>query len=145
MFCCSKVSIQYEDHHSEVFCYLQETALKLENDALGSSSGLSALKQLDKKKKTTDEMFMKANEAETTYKSCVIDANMRQNELEKTKVVVLLGVSSGKYLYFKHGTLTLPCVWKYLVWSSSSSEIVQGSIWRQGNQCFLNLNPGMKI
>ena len=64
----------------------QEVASKLENDALGSSTGLSALKQLDKKKKLTDDAFMKANEAETTYKSCVIEANSRQNELEKTKV-----------------------------------------------------------
>ena len=29
---------------------------------------------------------MKATEAETTYKSCVIDANHRQAELEKAKV-----------------------------------------------------------
>jgi len=67
---------------------LQEVASRLENDALGSSSGLSALKQLDKKKKTTEEAFMKANEAETTYKACVFEANHRQHELERTKVLI---------------------------------------------------------
>jgi hypothetical protein len=53
---------------------------------LGSSGGLAQHKQVEKKKKTTDEAFMKANEAETTYKSCVIEANHRQTELEKAKV-----------------------------------------------------------
>lgn len=66
--------------------YFQETTSKLESDALGSSAGLSALKQLDKKKKLTEDILIKANEAETIYKSCVLDANTKQHDLEKFKV-----------------------------------------------------------
>jgi len=34
----------------------------------------------------TEEMLTRATEAETTYKSCVFEANFRQSELEKSKV-----------------------------------------------------------
>ena len=47
---------------------------------------MSTLKQLEKKKKTSEDLYFKATEAETTYKSCVHEANVRQSELEKTKV-----------------------------------------------------------
>lgn len=54
------------------------------------------MKQVEKKKKLTEEAFMKATEAETTYKSCVIEANKTQAELEKAKVCSLLLIVNTK-------------------------------------------------
>lgn len=51
--------------------------------------GGSETVKLDKKKKLEEEAFQKAIEAETTYKSCIIEANQRQQELEKVKSEVL--------------------------------------------------------
>lgn len=41
---------------------------------------------MDKKKRVEDDALQKAMEAETTYKSCVLEANERQLALEKVKV-----------------------------------------------------------
>ncbi|XP_067938057.1 rho GTPase-activating protein 45-like isoform X2 [Watersipora subatra] len=83
-----KAKIIYYQRYTE-YERVKDTTSKMENEALGSSLGQANTKQLEKKKKATDDMYLKAAEAETTYKSCVHEANVRRTELEKTKGVIL--------------------------------------------------------
>ncbi|XP_042903775.1 rho GTPase-activating protein 45 isoform X2 [Parasteatoda tepidariorum] len=52
------------------------------------NEGVEASK-VDKKRRVEDDALQKAMEAETTYKSCILDANERQLSLEKIKCEVL--------------------------------------------------------
>ncbi|XP_035220982.1 rho GTPase-activating protein 45-like isoform X2 [Stegodyphus dumicola] len=61
----------------------KDSALKAE-----SSEGMETSK-VDKKRRVEDDALQKAMEAETTYKSCVLEANERQLALEKIKGEVL--------------------------------------------------------
>ncbi|GFY76759.1 rho GTPase-activating protein 45 [Trichonephila inaurata madagascariensis] len=61
----------------------KESALKAEN-----CEGVEASK-IDKKRRVEDDALQKAMEAETTYKSCILEANERQLALEKMKCEVL--------------------------------------------------------
>ncbi|GIY92572.1 rho GTPase-activating protein 45, partial [Caerostris extrusa] len=61
----------------------KESALKAEN-----CEGVEASK-VDKKRRVEDDALQKAMEAETTYKSCILEANERQLSLEKMKCEVL--------------------------------------------------------
>ncbi|XP_054718657.1 rho GTPase-activating protein 45-like isoform X2 [Uloborus diversus] len=61
----------------------KDSALRAE-----SNEGLETSK-VDKKRKVEDDALQKAMEAETTYKTCVLEANERQLALEKVKGEVL--------------------------------------------------------
>lgn len=65
----------------------QQEYEKAKDSALRAESyeGAEASK-IDKKKRVEDDALQKAMEAETTYKSCVLEANERQLALEKVKV-----------------------------------------------------------
>ncbi|XP_021343685.1 mucin-5AC-like isoform X2 [Mizuhopecten yessoensis] len=77
---------------------VREQANKLEADMLSqSSSGISALNKVDKRRKLEEEAMHKAAEAETTYKACVAEANCRQQELEKTKADLLARIRDQIY------------------------------------------------
>lgn len=65
----------------------QQEYEKAKDSALrAESSESSEASKLDKKKRVEDDALQKAMEAETTYKSCVLEANERQLALEKVKV-----------------------------------------------------------
>ncbi|XP_071835793.1 rho GTPase-activating protein 45-like isoform X3 [Apostichopus japonicus] len=64
------------------------TVAKSENEAMNTSSGSHSAK-LDKKKKLEEDNLVKAQEAETTYKACIHEANAKQQELLKVKKEVL--------------------------------------------------------
>ncbi|XP_055945774.1 rho GTPase-activating protein 45-like isoform X3 [Argiope bruennichi] len=69
----------------------KESALKAEN-----CEGVEASK-IDKKRRVEDDALQKAMEAETTYKSCILEANERQLALEKMKCEVLQQVRELVY------------------------------------------------
>lgn len=58
----------------------KDSAARAENN-----EGVEASK-VDKKRRVEDDALQKAMEAETTYKSCILDANERQQILDKMKV-----------------------------------------------------------
>ncbi|KAJ8039707.1 Rho GTPase-activating protein 45 [Holothuria leucospilota] len=66
----------------------KDTVAKSENDAL-NTSGSSHSSKLDKKKKLEEDLLNKTQEAETTYKACIHEANAKQQELLKVKKEVL--------------------------------------------------------
>ncbi|XP_023933101.1 rho GTPase-activating protein 45 [Lingula anatina] len=67
----------------------KEASQKAETDTLQTSGGLGGSAKVDKKKKVEEDAMIKAAEAETTYKACVVEANTRQQDLEKGKGEIL--------------------------------------------------------
>lgn len=63
----------------------KESLQKTETNAQGTD--LTDSSKLDRKRKLKDDNLQKALEAETTYKACVMEANERQQQLEKVKVM----------------------------------------------------------
>ncbi|XP_077981086.1 rho GTPase-activating protein 45-like isoform X2 [Glandiceps talaboti] len=60
----------------------RDMLIKAEMEGTTSSSGLA---KIEKRKKLEEDSQRKADEAETVYKSCVVEANNKQRELEDTK------------------------------------------------------------
>ena len=80
----------------------KDQAIKMESDMLSQSSS-SALTKIDKRRKLEDDcmhrkVYHKAAEAETTYKACVVEANTRKTELEKTKNELLAKIREQIFL-----------------------------------------------
>lgn len=75
----------------------KDQANKMESDMLSQSSS-SALTKMDKRRKLEDDAMHRAAEAETTYKACVVEANTRKNELEKTKTELLAKIREQIFL-----------------------------------------------
>ncbi|CAH1243229.1 ARHGAP45 [Branchiostoma lanceolatum] len=78
----------------------KESAAKAETETINSSISTPSLgtkstgggTKLDKKRKIEEDCLHKAEEAETTYKACVVEANNRQQALEQMKAQVLSGL-----------------------------------------------------
>ncbi|XP_019645547.1 PREDICTED: minor histocompatibility protein HA-1-like isoform X4 [Branchiostoma belcheri] len=78
----------------------KESAAKAETETMNSSISTPSLgtkstgggTKLDKKRKIEEDCLHKAEEAETTYKACVVEANNRQQALEQMKAQVLSGL-----------------------------------------------------
>ncbi|XP_035699371.1 rho GTPase-activating protein 45-like isoform X4 [Branchiostoma floridae] len=78
----------------------KESAAKAETETINSSISTPSLgtkstgggTKLDKKRKIEEDCLHKAEEAETTYKACVVEANSRQQALEQMKAQVLSGL-----------------------------------------------------
>lgn len=65
-----------------------ELAMKTESEMLsqsGSSGSGTISSKVDKRKKMVEETMNRASEAEMTYKECILEANNRQQDLDKIK------------------------------------------------------------
>lgn len=77
-----KSRAMYVQRHQE-YEKAKESLVKAESTDAGDGS------RLEKKKRYEEDALQKAIEAETIYKACVVEANDRRLNLEKTKAVVL--------------------------------------------------------
>ncbi|XP_033636415.1 rho GTPase-activating protein 45-like isoform X2 [Asterias rubens] len=68
---------------------IRESAAKMETEILNTSSGTNASK-LEKKKKAEEDALMKAKEAETTYKACIVEANAKRLDMAAVKKELLV-------------------------------------------------------
>ncbi|XP_064604418.1 rho GTPase-activating protein 45-like isoform X2 [Liolophura sinensis] len=82
-----KAKSMYIQRHQE-YEKAKELSLKTETEMLNQSGG-AALSKIDKRKRLEEDALHRAAEAETTYKACVAEANIRQEEMAKVKKVVL--------------------------------------------------------